>query len=133
MMLERRIGMNIAVDKTKQVAYESMKKNIHSELEGKTFNLKRVNLNRGEWINLKNELEEKAFMLLSELNRYHKNYISLSKLDILKDFQEDDKNYYFDFHGKNSSVRIVFKKIHTSYIQFSHIEENIFEQVHSLL
>lgn len=26
MMLERRIGMNIAVDKTKQVAYESMKK-----------------------------------------------------------------------------------------------------------
>lgn len=124
--------MSRMLDKVSADIYSSTKKAISHDLKGKTFNMELMTIEKKEWKTFRQKLAQAALTLIREINRSQKNYKRVSVDDLDTDFQKEGSFYYFDFMGENGSVRIVFQSRHNGYIEFSHIEEQIYEDVFSL-
>lgn len=124
--------MGVTLDEKQRIVYEATKNRMSKELEGEVFNLKAISTDRKGWITLQNKLAKVAHVLLTELNRFQGNYVRFGVDELLKDFQGNEKYYFFDFSFDHAFVRVVFKSNINGYIQYSHIEEVVYEESYSL-
>lgn len=123
----------VKTESHKQAVFELLKIKVEREMEGKSFNLNLITKEKEVWHRLQATLKEYAQILLGELNRFQKTFVSFEIDEIMRDYKEENTKYFFDFFSRNASVRFVFNKEANGYIYFSHIEEEIFEDPFALL
>lgn len=113
--------------------YQRTKDIVLKDLEGLSFDMKRIPIDKKEWRKFNDKLEKAALTLIREIYRSKNNYKFLQISDLSSNFRkENERIYCFDYFGEEGSVRFRFRKSVNDYIIFQDIEEEVYEESYSL-